>query len=133
MRNANQFRTDVDSFHHVAKTRKVFAQPSGAAAAIENLTARGQRQSDGDVREVTEMTKRFRVHAFAGMVRWFVRQVVKRLGKKIMPMLGVELVDIIDRGLAIVDALQFSQPTVDVIGSGRRWRGQKRSNRGWLS
>src|SRR6185295_15846642 len=99
MRDANQFRTDVDSFHHVAETRKVFAQPSGAAADIENSTARGQRQSDGDVREVTEMTKRFRVHAFAGVVRWFVREVVKRLRKKIMTMLRVKLVHVIDRRL----------------------------------
>src|SRR5436190_11995251 len=105
MRNANQFRTDVDSFHHVAETRKVFAQPSGAAADIENFAARRQRQSDGYVREVTEMTKRFRVHAFAGMMRWFVREIVKRFGKKIMTMLRVELVDVIDRRLAIVDAL----------------------------
>src|SRR4051812_7179004 len=133
MRNANQFRTDVDSFHHIAETRKIFAQPSGAAADIENFTARRQRQSDGDVREVTEMAKRFRVHTFAGMVRWLVREIVERLGEKIMTMLRVELVDVIDRRLAIVDPLQFPQATVVVIGSGRRWRGQKRSNRGWLT
>src|SRR3954471_17500554 len=133
MRNANQFRTDVDSFHRVAEARKVFAQPSGAAADIENFTACGQCQSDGDIREVTEMTKRFRVHAFTGMVRWLVREIVERLGKKIMTMLRIELVDVIDRRLAIVDALQFSQATVVFIRSRRRRRRRKRSNRGWLS
>src|ERR1051326_1892719 len=117
-RHLNQVRTDADSFYFVTQTREVFAKPTGAAANVEYSTAGRQRQGDGDVREIAEVTMRVLVHAFVLVSLGLIGEVVERLRPQMVLPLFRDVAQVISRSLLVINVLEFRRASIR-----SRWKG----------